>query len=75
MIDGIYFDFEVTEKRSQPIQAYKPIWILAAENNAKRKVVKRRKASDDSIFMGCQMKLKYRDKNATRNWLRFVSMS
>lgn len=53
MIDGIYFDFEVTEKRSQPIQAYKPIWILAAENNAKTKIVKRRKASDDSIFMGC----------------------
>ena len=41
---------DITE---QPKHQYKPIWILAAENNAKDKILTERKAKHDRNFTGC----------------------
>lgn len=38
---------------SQAVHTYKPIWILAAENNAKPKVLRVRKSGDNRNFTGC----------------------
>lgn len=34
-------------------QGYKPIWVLATENNAQDKVLIERNSDDDTIFTGC----------------------
>ncbi len=34
-------------------RVYKPIWQIAAENNAKPKQLRVTKCKDDSVFMGC----------------------
>ena len=47
------FAAEGAPKIEAPANAYKPIWQLAAENNAKCKVVTVRKAKHDRIFTGC----------------------
>lgn len=45
------FDGEIcVDMRKKP---ERPIWIVAAENNQKRKVVRRRSSGDARRFTGC----------------------
>ena len=42
-----------SQVEAQAVHIYKPIWVLAAENNEKDKVLTLRSAKHDRSFTGC----------------------